>query len=186
MPRKKKIKVEALVTLPQNGSKKRRAGQRVPSGTRLVFLNAFEEHFGNVSVACQKAKIHRRTFYRWMESGTEINRKFQKRISLIRPDEKLVDAAEYTITNGMANGDITAAIFTAKTKGRHRGWTDKPLETAIIASGVLDKLMAQVNAVIEPTMPESEKQLWIRDIAANAGVPEEALMRRLKVLELSK
>ena len=156
------------------------------SETRARFLEAYEKTFGNVSASCQYAGISRMTFYRWLESQTPVNVRFRAKLDRLKPDEAFADELESALVGRVRAMDTTAIIFGLKAKGRHRGWTDKPLETALINSAVLDKLMAQVNAVIEPTMPESEKQLWIRDIAANAGVPEDALMRRLKVLELSK
>ena len=156
------------------------------SETRARFLEAYEKTFGNVSASCQYAGISRMTFYRWLESQTPVNVRFRAKLDRLKPDEAFADELESALVGRVRAMDTTAIIFGLKAKGRHRGGTDKPLETALINSAVLDKLMAQVNAVIEPTMPESEKQLWIRDIAANAGVPEDALMRRLKVLELSK
>lgn len=172
-------------TLPQVRPKK--SGQRISSSTRRRVIKAYEIFEGNVSKVCDATGINRRTFYRWIDSPTPINEKFRKQLGYVHPEEVKIDNAELTISQAVRAGDVTAAIFTLKTKGRNRGWSERPLEQAIIDSAALNPVLAAYQKILSmnPDLTESERSLWIKDLASTAGVAEDALTRRIKVLELT-
>lgn len=92
----------------------------------MRFLQAYEDNFGNVTIACKVAGIHRQTFYRWLDSPSRINIKFRKRLAQTRPDEKYVDFLETAFTSRVAAGSDSLIQFGLKTRGRRRGWSEKP------------------------------------------------------------
>jgi hypothetical protein len=107
-------------------STKRESGNRDDrQQTRQKFLDAFETTCGNVSASCEYAGIARQTYYRWMRSLTAVNIQFRDRLSRIKPNDRLVDLAESRLMQKIGEGDIAAIIFTLKTKGRLRGWSER-------------------------------------------------------------
>lgn len=179
MPRKKKPKPSTALTvvtrhdLPQS-KRTRNTGERVLGTTRAAFLKAYEAYGGNITKACQIAGIHRRTFYRWQESTTRINLKFQKRLAAIRPDDILIDAAELTIASAINDGDVDAAKFTLKTKGRKRGWSEKP-DVIVINTEVLDRVAQAYQAFLSdhPELTFEDKWKWLVRFANGAKEPVE-------------
>lgn len=153
-----------------------------------VFVREYEKKCGNILATCNATGVPRKTYYRWMQGEKLIHKQFQARIKRVLPDEIRMDLAEHTLDSAMTNGNVTAAFYVLNNKGQSRGYNLAPLQQAMANDASLARCVDIVNKALalDSAMPESEKQLWIRDIAANAGVPEEALMRRLKVLELSK
>jgi hypothetical protein len=106
--------------------KKRDGGQNAKaSGTRSMFLKAFEDTCGNVSASCEYAGISRQTFYRWKNSHSRVNVQFQKRLELLKPCSRLVDLAEANLMQRVAAGDTQAILYVLKTKGRDRGWAER-------------------------------------------------------------
>jgi transposase-like protein len=186
MPRKKPEKSTALVAvsrhdLPQT-RRTRKTGERVLGTTRSAFLKAYETSGGNVTKACQLVGIHRRTFYRWRDSMTRVNVKFRKRLATIRPTDFLLDTAESTITSAMNNGDVTAAIFTLKTKGRQRGWNERPENLAVLED-LIDRVASAYRMWLEdhPDAEMTEKIKWLNRFAENGKVQPRALAKKVGI-----
>ncbi len=96
------------------------------SDTRVKFLFAFEVTNGNISAACAYAGIGRKTYYRWMESSSRINRRFQQKIKDIRPIERQLDIAELVLNAHLENGSLKAAEIVLKSpRGRVRGYNEQ-------------------------------------------------------------
>ncbi len=128
------------------------------------FLRAYNDQCGNISAACVRAGISRRSVYRWLEGELPIYKQFQHRLRKLKPDEKLIDAAEQTIMAAINKGDLTAAIFTLKSKGKHRGWSERPDVPAnpptATGSGTLSTI-ADLRAMIEKRA--NEKRITFAD-----------------------
>jgi hypothetical protein len=117
------------VTMLQCVPKKRRGGDNAKtSTTRAKFLHAFEQSFGNISASCEFAGISRPTYYRWMQSNTRVNLRFQQQIERILPGERKLDYMEGKLMQRVEAGDTTAIIFGLKTLGRERGYSERPKE----------------------------------------------------------
>lgn len=82
-------------------------------------LQALNAGFGNVSEACQTAKIGRTTFYEWMREDEE----FRQAVANVQ--EMLLDVAESQLHRQIGDGNTVALIFFLKTKGRGRGYSEK-------------------------------------------------------------
>lgn len=93
------------------------------------FIKAYEAEFGNISAACVRSGASRRTVYRWLYGTAPVHRRFQAKLAKIRPSEALVDAAEGVLLRSLAGEDaqarLTAAIFTLKSRGKRRGWSER-------------------------------------------------------------
>ncbi len=180
-----KNKCTALQIVPKINP--RGGGPPKTSLHRKLFLMAYEANGGIISQACQMSGISRETYYRWMDSPSRINVVFRQRLARLRPKERFIDHAELTILDAIKGGDITASIFTLKTQGRHRGWSERPLEQAIIDSAAMSPVLAAYQKILSmnPDLTEAERSLWIKDLASTAGIAEDALTRRIKVLELT-
>lgn len=107
-------------------------------------VRAYEKHCGNISATCAEAGISRRTMYRWLESPTELNKKFRLHLARVRPEERLVDAFESAhmrkILDKDDGGDTAAIIYGLKTKGRHRGWAERE---------VINKVEVEITPALE-------------------------------------
>lgn len=108
--------------------KKRGGHSAKTSETRLKFLDAFERTFGNISSSCQYAGISRLTYYRWMQSKTRINVKFQEKIKMLKPVEAQLDLAEAVLYANLKAGSLRAAEFILRTRGRERQYSEKILD----------------------------------------------------------
>lgn len=95
------------------------------------------------------------TFYRWLESPTEVNKKFREHLERIRPDERYADAIEAAhmkkLVDKDSGGDVAAIIFGLKTKAKHRGWNEREFvirneaeadEVAKLKSAIADRAQA--------------------------------------------
>ncbi|MBX3297055.1 MAG: hypothetical protein KF762_15230 [Acidobacteria bacterium] len=146
-----------------------RVGEK--SDTRRRFLEAFERTCGNVSASCEYAGISRQTYYRWIKSLTPVNIRFRERLKLIRPDDRLVDLAESKLLQKIADGDITAIIFTLKARGRGRGWIERDkLESNNSRTEMRAKVMAGAEAFLlwlseYPNASRSEREVMLNAFA---------------------
>lgn len=125
--RKKPVKPqpEPVVTALQVIHQKRKPGRNIKTiKTRRIFLLAYEETGGNITASCEFAGISRETYYRWMSSATPINIKFQKQVEKTRAQEVIVDLAHTALRTRILAGDTTAILFTLKTLGKKRGFTE--------------------------------------------------------------
>ena len=143
------VKAKPNVTIATIRPPRNRGSATKTSETRKRLLTEYERTFGNVSAACEFAGINRTTYYRWMESTTLVNRKFQKRIRAIRSGESIVDLAEATAIHLMAvekNPQVT--LHTLKTRGRSRGWAD---DVALVnrEQNELETMLAGIRAMVD-------------------------------------
>ena len=167
-------------TLLQDTSKNGTVKPPFTMQTRKIFLKAYEANMGNVTIACRMAGICRQTYYRWLESPTRINQKFRQQLKRLRPEERLIDEAEFTVARGLAEGNMLAAIFTLKTRGRHRGWSERP-ETLAAMGDLLDRVAGAYRAWLEdhPEAALEEKIRWLGRFAENGKVPAQDLAKRV-------
>lgn len=85
------------------------------------FIEAYKKTFGNITKACEAAEISRGTYYFWMKEDKE----FKGIIDTTEPDELFLDIAENALVKKIQDGDITAIIFSLKTKGKKRGYIER-------------------------------------------------------------
>ncbi len=99
-------------------------------------IEEIRKNYGNVSMTCDLLDISRTTYYDWLKKDPE----FKRRISEVldfrtdRVESKLMELIDGVESeNSPINGqkvyvkppDVSAIIFYLKTKGKHRGYTEK-------------------------------------------------------------
>lgn len=84
-----------------------------------LFLEAYDAAAGNISVACKKANIARKTFYNWRDADKE----FAEKVNEV--DESFCDLLESKAKQKVMEGDTTMLIFMLKTKCKSRGYVEK-------------------------------------------------------------
>jgi len=86
---------------------------------KKILLKALENNFGNISEACKKVSISRRTFYNYLRDDDV----FKEAVEEI--EESLIDLAESELYNQITKENTTALIFFLKTKGKKRGYIER-------------------------------------------------------------
>lgn len=86
---------------------------------KKIFLDAFDASAGNVSVACKKTNISRRTFYNWRDADKE----FADKVEEI--EESFYDLLESKAKQQVMEGNSAMIIFMLKTKCKNRGYVEK-------------------------------------------------------------
>lgn len=84
------------------------------------FINELKANGGIIYVSCANTGISRQTYYRWKETDEE----FAEMVAEVM--EAQIDHVESRLMELINSGDTSATIFYLKTKGRGRGWSDKP------------------------------------------------------------
>ena len=86
------------------------------------FLKALKNNLGHISRACEKANIHRRTYYSWISKDEDFKQQCED------VSESLLDLAEHSLLSEIQDkttkNHITAVIFFLKTKGKKRGYSE--------------------------------------------------------------
>lgn len=86
-------------------------------------LQALENSLGVVGQACDKTGISRETHGKWLENDS----KYAEKVRNI--EEKSIDFAESKLLKQVSDGNINAISFYLKTKGKHRGYTERFIST---------------------------------------------------------
>ena len=73
----------------------------------------------NISATCSAMNITRTTWYRWIKDDVAF------KSALNDAEEALLDNAETMLYKKVMMEDMTAIIFTLKTKGKKRGYTER-------------------------------------------------------------
>lgn len=76
---------------------------------------------GIISPACKRAGVSRYTFYEWLKSDEN----FRQRVEEIQEEQG--DFVESKLLENIDDSDTQAIIFYAKTKLKHRGYTERDL-----------------------------------------------------------
>ena len=84
-----------------------------------AFLAYMEATLGNITASCKEVGIDRSLYYKWLERDP----KFKQAVDDL--SEMSVDFAESHLKKQIKEGDTTATIFYLKTKGKHRGYSEK-------------------------------------------------------------
>jgi|SRR5580765_1722455 len=175
-PKQAKRTRQPGVTLLQTVPKKRRGGDNAKtSETRARFLHAYEITFGNISAACDYADISRVTYYRWMKSTSRVNRRFQKRVEAIQPIERQVDYLEAKLMDRVKANDTIAIIFGLKAKGKHRGWTERPVDESSHVEDV--RRIVEAIAGFLKDHPNADKEIVLQKFAEGRNVPIEQIQQ---------
>lgn len=94
---------------------------------KKIFLAAFAKADQNISAACIKAGITRRTFYDWKSSDPE----FETELEFVI--EANVDIGESALLKKVKKGDIKAITYYLNTHGKKRGYgAPKQIENKIV------------------------------------------------------
>ena len=86
---------------------------------KATFLKCLHNNHGHISKACESAKIHRRTYYTWIEKDD----KFKEQVEDAK--EALVDYVESKLLQKINDLDTTSIIFFLKCKAKSRGYTER-------------------------------------------------------------
>ena len=89
------------------------------SDTKRKMLNALEESLSIVTLAAQKAGIHRSTHYQWMQDDLE----YKKQVEEL--NNVCLDFAESKLFDNMRKNKETSTIFFLKTRGKNRGYVER-------------------------------------------------------------
>ena len=82
-------------------------------------MDAIRVTGGNVTAAANKLSCSRRALYVWMNADPELKQACDD------AEESLLDMAEGKLYTAVKEGDMTAIIFTLKTKGKKRGYVER-------------------------------------------------------------
>ena len=90
---------------------------------KAALLRSLRNNLGNVTNACSVAGVSRRTFYNYKSEDPS----FAQEAEDIGEDG--IDLVESELLKQINRGTIRATIFFLKTKGRRRGYGNKPERT---------------------------------------------------------
>lgn len=91
------------------------------SPKKRLFVKAYLENLGSITGAANQVKIHRNTYYFWLEEDSE----FKEYIESIDIDDYLLGEAKKGLLKNIQKGDVASIIFTLKSKGKGEGFTEK-------------------------------------------------------------
>lgn len=100
------------------GRKKRDKNEITPE--QRTFLNVLAQNYGNISMACVVVGITRPTFYNWKKEPG-----FKEAYEGGEYEEALKDYIEAKLIEHLQSGNVTTAIFMAKTKCKDRGYVEQ-------------------------------------------------------------
>lgn len=104
---------------------------------------------GVILRACNKAGVGRKTYYNWMETDEA----FRSEVALIQDEQ--IDFVEGNLLNLIESGDTTATIFYLKTRGKHRGYSERIELTGKDGRDLYAKMSeAELRELIERTTGE--------------------------------
>lgn len=112
-------------------------------------LRQIEKHNGNISVACASLGMQRRTYYRWLYGELPLHRRFQRLLAEIRPVERRLDGAEAVIDHHLSEKNLIAAMFTLKSQGKPRGWSERPDVEVPANTAAVQAELEQLRSLIE-------------------------------------
>jgi len=161
------------VTMLQKNTGNRGGNNAKPLSTRKVFLQAYEEHFGNVTAACSIAGISRQTYYRWMKSLSRPNVKFRERLRLTNAKERYLDFLESAQVKRVLEGSDAMIKLGLERKGQSRGWGERPREELDLIGKVGSAYLGWLEANPDATL--KEKRRWLGMFAERAGISAEEL-----------
>lgn len=92
-------------------------------------IKAIKKHRGTITYAARECKISRSTFYKMMKKDSSLAEAVED------AKESLLDLAEIKLYEKIEQGDLTAIIFTLKTQGYKRGWSQSPQVHRVEVSG---------------------------------------------------
>lgn len=84
-----------------------------------VIIEVLEKKAGLIKPSAIALKVTRKTLYDWINSDEEL------KSALLDCRESIIDLVEGTLFNAVQDGDISAAIFMAKTLGKNRGYVER-------------------------------------------------------------
>ncbi len=84
-----------------------------------ILLDAYEKSAGNLTTACKKANITRKTAYEWINESDGLKEK----IDDIK--EGLIDFAETQLMKNIKAGKEASIFFFLKTQAKNRGYVEK-------------------------------------------------------------
>lgn len=157
------------------------------------FLRAYEQNANNLTATCKLVGVSTRTFYRWTnpDSTNKLHRQFQRQLARIQDGQDLLlDAAEITVAQKIAKGDLTAAMFVINKLGYRRGWSERPELLAQSQQRVSEASISAVRSyqlwlADNPGASESEKSEWLGRFAQTGGVSPDEVRRTMKIQELT-
>lgn len=90
--------------------------KKMKEAEKKGFLDAYRSAGGVIKRACVALGIDESTFYYWRRNDKDFAAAFE---------EARIDYVEGRLMERINAGDTTAMIYFLKTKGRHRGWSEK-------------------------------------------------------------
>lgn len=83
-------------------------------------IEALRVKLGIVSAACNEVGINQKTHYNWLKTDAEYKDKAEN------IQDYVLDFAESALYKQVAQGNTTAIIFFLKTRGKKRGYIERP------------------------------------------------------------
>lgn len=103
---------------------------------KKLILEALEKSMGIITTACKEVGISRQYFYELYNKDS----KFAEAVDAL--DNYVIDFAESKLHQKINEGDTTAIIFYLKTKGKKRGYIERPeisVEAQNIQINIIEK-----------------------------------------------
>lgn len=91
------------------------------------FIDELKKAGGIISAACENAGISRQTYYNWKDADPG----FAAMVDDVMQAQ--IDFVESRLMKNISAGDTTSIIFYLKTRGKNRGWTEKPSQQQGVA-----------------------------------------------------
>ncbi len=136
---------------------------------KKAIVEALKANMGNVSSSCEAIGISRKTFYQWKKEDEEF--------ALLAEDldDVILDIVESSLLEQIKGGNVTATIFYLKTKGKHRGYSEKvEIENATQVNNIIN-LGKGVKPEEEEERQFNTSRLTISELKALRGIQRVAL-----------
>jgi len=120
-----------------------------------IMINELIISHGNITKACTKTGIDRKTYYKWIAKDKE----FKQSVADI--PEITLDYYEGRLNDLIDDGNVAATIFALKSKGKKRGWEEKH-ETKI------DMTLTKIDVTFE--IPDEFKKITDKSYLPDAKI----------------
>lgn len=128
------------------------------------FPETLKQCYGNITLACAKMGISRKTYYNWWHNDEAFKEE------CLEADIYAGDFVESKLLKAIGEDNITAIIFYCKTKLRKRGY---------IEMKEIEQSEKSIQYVITPQDNEIFKAQWLNDVA-------DEVQKQMKILGIKK